>query len=303
MDLNELALFVEVVDQNGFTAAAKRLGLPKSNVSRRISQLEDSLGVKLLERTSRSVAMTEVGEVVYERSKQNIRDLQETESLIPELQNNPRGRLRIEAPGEFGIYFMGSVIGEFSMLYPDIDIHCETVFEEGNIIEDKIDLAIRASLGNLPDSSFIARKISEPTRGLYASPHYLNRHGTPKTVEDLADHDLIENAQGPTWRFEGENGPFDIQLNSRIRSNSVTMKRDAMIAGAGISILPDLMAREAVQLGQLVKVELDYKPVRSEIYVIYTSRRHMPVKLRLFLDFFAKKMASDKRLSIPSLAS
>jgi len=298
MDLNELALFIDVVDQKGFTAAAKRLGLPKSNVSRRISHLEDELGVKLLERTSRSVAMTEVGELIYQRCKSNVRELQETEQFIPDLQNKPLGRLRIEVPSDFGSYFMGDVLGEFAAKYPEIQIQCETVTAEGNLIEDKIDLAIRISLGGLPDSSFIARKLAQPTRGIYTSPEYLARKGRPSCVEDLERFDLVEHAVPNAWRFGGDEQPVEYPFKGNICTNNPTIARDITARGVGVAVLPDILCAEAVEQGKLVKLELDEIPVPGEIYAVYASRRHMPVKLRLFLDFINTRVQDDPRMAI-----
>jgi DNA-binding transcriptional LysR family regulator len=292
MDLNELALFIEVVDQKGFTAAAKRLGLPKSNVSRRLSQLEDSLGVKLLERTSRSVAMTEVGEMVYEQARGHIRELQSTEVMIPQLSSQPKGRLRVEVFAEFGTYFMAGIFADFAMKYPDIQLDVILATEESNMIENKVDVSIRVGF-QLEDSSFIARKIASADRHVYGSPHYLNRTSRPKFVSDLEDHDLLVSNKMNSWRFSGPDGPFDLPVKGVFSSNSGIININAALAGRGLLIGTDFMLSKYVEQGRLEKLVLDAQPVKGNAYAVYASRRHTPAKIRVFLDFLIAKAEDE----------
>lgn len=281
MGLDDALIFTRVVECHSFTGAATSLGMQKSTVSRRIVQLEERLGVRLLNRTTRRLRMTEVGQAYYERCRQIMLDFAEAEQAVMQLQQAPAGLLRIAAPIEFGQWVLGRVIGEFVRLHPDIVAEVELASRAVDPLEEGVDIAI--VVGQPEDSSLVARKLFEARRRLCASPAYLARHGTPGCALDLSSHRAIGLSHDPVrhWPLT------ELHVASRrvLTCNNITLAREAALAGAGIAALPCMITDAEVRSGRLVELLPDVELPTGELYAVYPSRRFQAMKVKAFLDF------------------
>lgn len=289
MGLDDALIFTRVVDCHSFTQAAQGLGMQKSTVSRRIALLEERLGVRLLNRTTRKLRLTEVGQAYYERCRQIMLDFAEAEQAVMQLQQEPSGLLRITAPIEFGQLFLGGVLGRFMLQYPQISAEVELTSREVDPLEEGVDIAIQ--VGQPRDSTLIARKLFESPRRLYASPEYLARHGTPREVQELAGHRAILLPQDSPryWPLVGE----QVQCQRVLSCNNITLAREAALAGAGISGLPVMIAEEALRSGRLVQLLAEARLPIGELYAVYPSRRFQAMKVKAFLDFLMASLPQD----------
>ena len=297
MGLDDALIFTRVVECHSFTQAAQMLGMQKSTVSRRIALLEERLGVRLLNRTTRKLRLTEVGSAYYERCRQIMLDFAEAEQAVMQLQQVPSGLLRITAPIEFGQLLLGRVIGSFMRLHPQISVEAELTSRGVDPVEEGVDIVIR--VGQPQDSTLIARKLLETTRHLCASPQYLAEHGRPARVEELAGHRAILLPQDPPrhWPLTGRSLPCQRVLSC----NNITLAREAAIAGAGIAVLPRMIVDAAVQSGELVELLPEAELPVGEIYAVYPSRRFQAMKVKAFLDFLIAHLpVEDGRLLEPA---
>lgn len=281
MGLDDALIFTRVVECHSFTQAAQSLGMQKSTVSRRIALLEERLGVRLLNRTTRKLRLTEVGQAYYERCRQIMLDFAEAEQAVMQLQQAPSGLLRITAPIEFGQLFLGRVLGEFMRQYPQISAEVELTSRDVDPLEEGVDIAIQ--VGQPRDSTLIARKLFESRRRLCASPAYLAQHGTPRTVQELAGHRALHlPVDSPRhWPLLGEN----IACQRVLACNNITLAREAALAGAGIVALPVMISEAAVQDGELIELLPEARLSTGELYAVYPSRRFQAMKVKAFLDF------------------
>lgn len=281
MGLDDALIFTRVVECHSFTQAAQSLGMQKSTVSRRIALLEERLGVRLLNRTTRKLRLTEVGQAYYERCRQIMLDFAEAEQAVMQLQQAPSGLLRITAPIEFGQLFLGRVLGEFMRQYPQISAEVELTSRDVDPLEEGVDIAIQ--VGQPRDSTLIARKLFESRRRLCASPSYLAQHGTPRTVQELAGHRALHlPVDSPRhWPLLGEN----IACQRVLACNNITLAREAALAGAGIAALPVMISEAAVQDGELIELLPEARLPTGELYAVYPSRRFQAMKVKAFLDF------------------
>ena len=299
MGLDDALIFTRVVECHSFTQAAEGLGMQKSTVSRRIALLEERLGVRLINRTTRKLRLTEVGQAYYERCRQIMLDFAEAEQAVMQLQLAPAGLLRITAPIEFGQLFLGRVLGDFMRQYPQITAEVELTSRRVDPVEEGVDIAIL--VGQPQDSTLIARKVYETSRCLYASPDYLARHGTPQTVAELAGHRavVLPNDSTRYWPLEGEH----IACQGVLSCNNITFAREVAMAGAGIAGLPIMICEAAVQAGQLVALLPEARLPAGELYAVYPSRRFQAMKVKTFLDFLIRSLPlSAGRLLEPPLA-
>ena len=295
--LDDALIFTRVVECHSFTLAAQQMGMQKSTVSRRLAMLEERLGVRLINRTTRKLRLTEVGQAYYERCRQIMLDFAEAEQAVMQLQEAPSGLLRISAPIEFGQMLLGRVIGAFVKAYPQISAEVEISSRPVDLVEEGIDIAIR--VGQPQDSTLIARKLYETSRHLYASPAYLAEHGTPQTLTDLAAHRAVLQAQDSPkyWPILGQN----IACHRVLTSNNVTFAREAAVAGGGIAPLPSMIGDVSVQRGELVKILPQAPLPSSEIYAVYLSRRFQALKVKTFLEFLIGQLpAEELRLLEPN---
>ena len=281
MGLDDALIFTRVVECHSFTQAAQLLGMQKSTVSRRIAQLEERLGVRLLNRTTRKLRLTEVGQAYYERCRQIMLDFAEAEQAVMQLQQVPSGLLKLTAPIEFGQLLLGRVVGEFMRLHPQVMVEAELGSRLVDPVEEGVDIVIR--IGQPQDSTLVARKLLEMSRHLYASPDYLAAHGEPTSEEALVGHRAILQLQDPPrhWPLLDRH----LACQRVLHCNNITFAREAACAGAGIAVLPRIIGETAVQSGELVQLLPEARLPAGEIYVVYPSRRFQPLKVKAFLDF------------------
>lgn len=289
MGLDDALIFTRVVECHSFTQAALGLSMQKSTVSRRIALLEERLGVRLLNRTTRKLRLTEVGQVYYERCRQIMLDFAEAEQAVMQLQLRPSGLLRITAPIEFGQLFLGRVLGAFMREYPEISAEVELTSRKVDPVEEGVDIAIL--VGQPQDSTLIARPLLMSARSLCASPAYLQQHGTPQTVAQLLEHRaILLPADSPRyWPLLGQN----VVCQRVMSCNNITFAREAALAGAGIAGLPLMISREEVASGRLIEVLPEAQLPISELYAVYPSRRFQTMKVKAFLDFLLANLTAQ----------
>ncbi len=288
MDLNEIAVFATVVAQGSFTGAAKKLGLPKSTVSRRVSRLEDRLGVRLLQRTTRKLSLTEAGTGFYERIARALSSLEEAEHAVAEAQESPRGTLRLTAPVDFGQLYLGDVVTEFTDRYPGVVVDVELTGRTVDLVNEGFDLALRA--GVLRDSSLVARKLGSTASGLFAAPSYLSERGRPTSAEELAAHDHVAfGAERQTHRWslvDAQGVELVVPVRARVMGNEYAFIREAVLAGAGIGLIPSFLCHRDVEVGRLEQLMPEVGDQHGAgIYLVYPSARHLSAKVRAFRDF------------------
>lgn len=302
--LDDMMAFIKVVEARSFTAAGARLGLSKSVVSRRIAELEDRLGARLLNRTTRKLSLTEIGQAFYERCARIVADVDEAERAVGDLHGAPRGRLRVNAPVSFGRLHLAAAIVAFIERYPAIEIDIDLNDRYVDLLEDGYDLAVR--VGRLRDSSLVARKLAPSRRALVASPAYLERHGTPETPADLAQHHCLLYTNIPTaeqWQFADGDGAYSVKVSGRMRANNGDLACAAAVAGLGIAVLPTFLCGAPLATGDLTALNLPLKTTETGVYAVYPQNRHLSSKVRAFVDFLAARFGPspywDAALSLP----
>ena len=295
LDLDAVVAFTRVVQRGSFSAAANALGLPKSTVSRRVAALERRLGARLLQRTTRRLHLTDVGADYFARCEGAVRELEEADRAVAGMHGTPRGVLRLTAPIDLGATFLGKIVADFCALYPEVSVSSVVTNRFVDLVGEGFDLALRA--GRITDSSFIGRKIMEDIGRLYASPGYLEARGRPSVPEDLVRHDcVVFGARSTTaWRLESPKRTVEISVTGRIVADDFSLIRAAAIAGAGIAWMPALIADLEVALGRLERVLAEYSTLGGQLYAVYPSARHVPAKVRAFIDFLAASLKERGR--------
>lgn len=289
-DLNEIAIFVKVVDAGSFTGAAKSLGLPKSTVSRKITQLEERLGVRLLQRTTRTLSLTDMGSAYYNQCSRIISDVEEANIAVTEMQSKPTGLLRITAPMLFGSRVLSDLAAEFLKSNPDIQIDMVLTDQPLDLIQEGIDVAFR--VGQLADSSLIARTLGEISVITCASPEYLDKHGSPENPEDLKNHQTLMWGQSSNWEFDA---PYhrSVDLKPKIRVNDALSLHKLTLNHMGISRLPAFLCADDIKAGHLKPVLCDWGSKTAPIHALYASNRHLSVKVRSFVEFVVAELREN----------
>ncbi len=290
--LTDIAVFVRVVESGSFTAAAERLDISKSVVSKYVTRLEDQLGARLLNRTTRRLSLTEVGRIFYERSRVGLADIEDAQAEVSRLQSEPRGTLRINAPMSFGILHIAPALPEFLELYPDVTVDMNLEDRKVDVIGGGFDVSVRIS--ELPDSSLVARRLGPCRHEIVAAPAYLERCGTPRTPEELLDHNIITyryQESSLEWHFQTpDNKPISVTVSGSMRMNNSLAIREALLEGAGVTRTPTFVVGKDIQAGRLVPVLRDYEILEVTIFLVYPQRRHLSPKVRAFVDFMAKRI-------------
>jgi DNA-binding transcriptional LysR family regulator len=293
LDLNDIVVFARVVEAGSFTAAARLLGMPKTTVSRRIAALEREVGVRLVQRTTRSLNMTDAGRLYYEQSSQALRTIEDANLRLAEARAEPSGTIRISAPVGFSGHFLTSAVFDFLAAYPKTKVELQLTDDTLNLIENRIDLAFRT--GTLPDSTLIARKLGSTHRVLCASPDYLARRGVPVTSVDFARHHCV--IAGPStgsahWVLDGPRGQETVAVSGRFAANEMQAVIAAAIAGYGIAQLPYQVAEAFVRGGRLRRVLGDYTTPVGGLYAVYPSSRHVSPSVTEFIELAAERLAA-----------
>ena len=291
MDLNDIVVFTKVVETKSFTGAADALGLPKSTVSRKLAQLEERLGVRLVQRTTRKLALTEIGEAYYERCSRIVADIHAAEQLVTDMQSTPRGRLRVTASVDFATRFLGEIVAEFLAQHPEINVELEGTDRVVDLIEEGFDLAVR--FGQMPESTLIARKLCSLYLILCASPAYLERRGTPKLIEELDEHDHVlftPVSRNQTWTLANGEQSYEFGRPARLASNNYGAVVDVARAGGGIALISEFMVTDEIRSGALVRVLSEWQTRPTDVHAVYPARQNVPPRLTLFLDHLAKSL-------------
>lgn len=292
LDLNDIAMFVQVVHCGSFAEAARRLGMPANTVSRRIQQLETQLGTRLLQRSTRKLTLTSAGQGFHERCVGAVDDLLEAGQDLITGSSEPSGRVRVAAPADFFDFFEMAWVSEFLTAYPRVRLDFVLSDAKADLIAEQIDVAFRG--GPLRDSGYVGRQILDPRSvGMVASPDYLAARGSPRTLQDLASHDCViftHPGGHATWRLIGPKGEEEIQVTGRFSGNTAQSLRKAAVAGLGIALLPPLMAKLELDAGVLVPVLPQYQPNGYGLNVLYPSRRQLPPAVSAFIGLVIRKM-------------
>jgi DNA-binding transcriptional LysR family regulator len=290
MDVDQLAAFVAVVRAGSFTAAAKKLGTQKAHVSRTISRLEKQMGVRLLQRSTRSLAVTEIGRELYERADSILAAIDDTAAAIQRNQDEPQGVLKLTCGVEFGVLVVNSWIVEYLRKYPRAQAHIECTNRVVDLIDEGFDLSIR--VGALTDSTLSARLLGEIRYAFYASPTYLRGQPEPAHPKELAGHPLIAFAvsKSPTWRLVNGAERFDIVPPARLVLDNNIMACDAAAAGLGIAMLPRFQATPFESDGRLVEILKGWSRTPVPIHAVFASSRYLAPKVRAFIDLARTRM-------------
>ena len=294
MDLNRTALFVKVVENGGFTAAGRALGMPKSSLSRAVGLLESELGARLLQRSTRRVELTEIGRAFFERAVQAVNDIEDAVRQVNDLQASPRGLIRVTAPLDAGSYLLAPLLPRFTAEYPGLQLEVLVTSRVVDLLEEHVDFALRAA--EVRDGSLVARKLRRIEVGLFAARSYIEKHGTPRAVRDLADHDcvLFRPEHGRVrWTLEGPNGSEALDVTGPIGADDFMFVYRAAMAGAGIANLPLFLCEEALARDALVRVLPGYKFQVGNFTLAYPSARHLPRRSALFRDFILKELGEE----------
>lgn len=292
-NLGDVAVFVKVVECGSFTAAAERLDLSKSVISKYVTRLEDRLGARLLNRTTRKLSLTEAGQAFYHKSRMALQDLDEAENEVSRLQGQPRGILRLNAPMSFGILQIAPLLAEFHDQYPEVRVDLNLDDRKLDVIGQGFDVSLRIS--DLPDSSLIARRLCQCQHSVVAAPRYLEVMGQPKSPAELSMHRVLTyryQESSISWEFRyADNTIENIQIDGHTRINNSLAIREAVLAGLGIARMPTFAISDAVNNGDLVVLFPSARTLEVSIYLIYPQRRHLSPKVRAFNEFLAARFS------------
>jgi DNA-binding transcriptional LysR family regulator len=296
LDLNSLRLYYNVVNAGSITRAAEQLRMPKSTISRKLTQLEQDLGTILLKRGPKRLAMTNIGAALYDRWHRLVIEIEDVGLTAAEMQGELRGVLRVSIPVDFGISWISRAIAEFVQKYPEISLEVEVNSRAVNPREDPYDLTIQ--LGPLKESGLTYRRLATITRGVYASPAYLERRGMPRSVEDFAKHDCVitdQQRQDGVWTFRNQARHRFIEVNGKVMVNNIGIARELAINDVGLAMLPNVMCQNDLKSGRLVRVLTNWESPPAHATALILSRKGIPNKTRVFLDFLAERLSDDAR--------
>jgi DNA-binding transcriptional LysR family regulator len=290
---DEINAFAAVADARSFTQGARRLGVSSAQVSKLVARLENRLGARLLNRTTRDVSLTDTGRAYLERARVLLDDFEALEGSVRD-QGGPRGLLKVSAPVSFGASQLTPALLDFACAYREISLDVSSTDRMVNLVEEGFDVAVR--IGQLPDSSVIARKLAAVRLVTCASPDYLARAGVPATPQDLAQHEAIidTNARDPTvWTYGLLNDRFEVRVHGRMRFNGAEACVAAGVRGLGVIRTPAFAAAEDLRAGRLVPLLCAYEPQLIHVHAVYPHARHLAGKVRAFVDFLADRYAGE----------
>jgi DNA-binding transcriptional LysR family regulator len=295
-DLNDTLIFVKVVEQGSFIAAAKTLRLPKTTVSRKVQELETRLGAQLLHRTTRKLGLTEAGNIYFEHCQRIARELAEAESAVGQLQGGPRGWLRITAPYSFGIERIAPLLGEFHARHPEVRVEMLLTNEPLDIIDRELDIALR--VGQLPDSNLVARRLATLRTQIFASVDYLKKHGEPLHPDDLQHHRTLAMSKQRRngsfyWPLDDGNGLVEYRIDPVFVANDPAGLRGALVCGEGLMLANDVMVKPYVEAGYLRRVLPAWTGPEYELNAVFPRGRVQSPKVRAFVDFLVERFDYD----------
>ncbi len=288
--LDAMRALVKVVASGSYAEAARRLGVTRSAVSKGVMELEQSLGARLLDRTTRRVTPTEAGLAYYERCVAILSQIEETEAQISRLHDEPKGILKVNAPMSFGMLYLGNAISDFMTRYDDLKVELLLTDRFIDPLEEGADVTVR--IGALTDSSLIARRIAPARMILAASPDYIARHGAPQTPADLVDHRCLSYGHTTSmqrWHLTEKGQPVSVAIGACLSSNNGDVLRDAAVKGIGITSLPTFIVGDDIAAGRLKTVLPDNRPADLTIHALYAPNRYLAAKTRVFIDFLVDR--------------
>jgi DNA-binding transcriptional LysR family regulator len=293
--LEQMRVFVELINSGSATRAADKLGLANSAVSRRLKELEARLGIQLVHRTTRTMHLTDAGRQFYARCKRILEDIQEAEVEVSENNSELSGQLSIAAPWSFGVSHLSAAVSEFMHRHPKVQVDLDLNDRRVDLISEGFDIAIR--IGTLEDSSLIARRIAPVNHVVCASPDYLQRNGTPETPEQLSEHQGLcySNLKAPEqwFYFDQKGNRHTVKVSARLRSSNGDTLRNAAIAGLGVLCEPSFIVYRAIRKGLLIPILTNYQWYEMGIYALYPQTRHLSAKTRAFIDFLVDRFGEQ----------
>ena len=286
--LEGVSVFAAVVEAESFSGAARTLRCSKAAVSTQIRKLEERLGVRLMNRTTRRLSLTGEGRAYYEHARRMLDEAREATDAIDSLDAEPRGLLRVNAPMSFGTLHLGQAVAAFIKAHPSVEVELVLNDRRIDLIEEGFDLAVR--IANLPDSSLIARRLAPSRHVILAAPDYWNRHGRPTSPEELRNHEALiyEHLDDPdSWSFKGPAEPITVSVRGRYRANNGEVLLEAAKAGLGVCLGPTFLCCGELQRGELEVALEAFEDDASSVYAVYPHRRHLSTRVRAFVDFLA----------------
>jgi len=282
--------FVRIARIGSFTKAAKQLEIPKSTLSRRISLLEQELGVKLIERTTREIMLTDLGRGYLTHCERIIENVEAANNYLSQVKAAPSGRIRVSVSIDTALIHMQDIFADFILEYPEVELDVELTQRVVNLVEEGVDVAIRVR--NLKDSMMIARKIGSFQMSLYASSSFYKPEQIPKHPRDLLDTDCIGMGAGtPQWNFSDEGKNYELLPKHRYRVNNAKMIQTAVVKGLGVSILPSSIGEPLVKSGHLISLLDEFIPFQGDMYAVYPSRQYVPARITAFIRFLTDRLS------------
>lgn len=289
MDLNEILVFTKVVEAGSFVGASRALDMPKSTVSRKVSDLEARLGARLLQRTTRKLSLTDVGQTYFQHAARVVADLEEADRVVARLQEAPRGLLRVTTPLNFG--HLGPIVAAFLKRYAEVKVEIVCADRVVDLVQEGFDVAVRA--GPLADSSLIARPLGTLKSFVVASPSFVRRHGAPKTPEELAELDCVvfgAGAERSSWRLERQGKTRTVDVKPRLIVNDFDLLSEAARAGLGVAKLPLFRCADDLRAKALRRVLPEWLCPEIPLHAVYPSTRHLSPKVKAFIDHLRSAM-------------
>ncbi len=290
IDFNEIYVFVKVVEAGSFVGASKQLDMPSTTVSRKVQKLEEALGVRLLQRSTRKLHLTDIGRQYFERCQQSLVGIEEATTIASQARSMPSGVLRIASPMDFAVNYLQPWVDDFLCTYPDVNIELEVADRYVDLLDERIDIAFRS--GELEDSSLVARRIGPKHSILCASPDYLARAGLPGSVQDLIQHDCVimgASLANAHWRLRTENGEVTVPVKGRYAVDNMQLVVKALISGRGIALVPYPLVHTLLKERALVQVLDGCEPALQSIYVVYPSHKQLARHVRAFIDYVVEQ--------------
>lgn len=294
--LSDIAVFVAVVTRGSFSAAAEKLEVSKSQVSKCVSRLEQSLGARLLQRTTRRLRLTEAGSTLYEASAGALDAIDVAQLAVSRLQGAPRGTLKVSASIAFGSTHLPGIVGALMQRHPELAVELLLEDRHVDLVREGIDVAVRITT-DAPDSGLVFRRLAPNRQVVCAAPAYIRRRGLPRALQDLAAHDCIAHSQRATprtWHFTAADGSqVAARINGRLAVSSALGVREAALEGLGIIELNSYLVGPDIEAGRLVRLLPQYRPRELSFYAVYPARPHLPPKVRVFVEALLEAMAPE----------
>lgn len=301
-DLNLIVIFARVVEAGSFSEAARRLDISRSSVSKAVAKLEKDMDARLLNRSTRHLSLTEAGTALTEHCFRILDEAEQAERAVNNLQAKPRGLLKVSASVAFGTLHIAPALADFLAMYPEIRLDLTITDRPVDLIEEGYDVLIRVT--GEPDPNLVARKLAPVHRKLCATPQYFHQQGTPLTPGDLIQHNCLDytlSGEQGNWLFKGPDGDISVPVSGTLRINDDDALSQAVLAGLGIALLPTFTVGKYIQKKQLQAVLSEYIPVERYVYACYLQNRHLPAKVRFFIDFLSARIGATPYWDQPSL--